>query len=88
MDEDTYHVIREFLHSERILKKEVSRRIGEERIDMCKALEELYNHGKVDREKEMLQLISCMTKDGLLEMIPKLAEDENFFKEMLVKYHL
>lgn len=45
VDEDTYHVIREFLHSERILKKEVSYGAGEERVDMCKALEELYNDG-------------------------------------------
>lgn len=45
VDEDTYHVIREFLHSERIFKKEVSYGAGEERVDMCKALEELYNDG-------------------------------------------
>ena len=45
VDEDTYHVIRELLHSERILKKEVSSANGEECVDMCKALEELYNDG-------------------------------------------
>lgn len=44
VDEETYHVIREFLHSERILKKQVSRK-KEEKIDMCQALEELYNDG-------------------------------------------
>lgn len=45
VDEDIYHVIRELLHSERILKKEVSSANGEECVDMCKALEELYNDG-------------------------------------------
>ena len=44
VDGETYEVIREFLHSERILKKEVNLK-KEEKIDMCQALEELYNDG-------------------------------------------
>lgn len=88
VDEDTYHVIGEFLHSDKTLKREVGRQVGEEDIDMCEALEELYNDGKVEGEKDMLQLISYMTKDGLLDMIPKLAEDEAFLEEMFTKYQI
>ena len=51
VDEETYEVIREFLHSERILKREVSKK-KEEKIDMCQALEELYEDG-IERGKEL-----------------------------------
>ena len=59
VDEETYEVIREFLHSERILKKEVSMK-KEEKIDMCQALEELYEDG-IERGKEL----------GLMEQVAK-----------------
>lgn len=54
VDEDTYHAIREFLHSEKVLKEEVSKRSGEEKIDMCKALEDLYNDGVEQGEQNIL----------------------------------
>ena len=45
VDEETYQVMREFLHSEKMLKENVERIEGKETVDMCKALEELYNDG-------------------------------------------
>ena len=45
MDEETYQAIREFLHSERILKGQIKKEEGKETVDMCKALEDLYNDG-------------------------------------------
>ena len=45
MDEETYQVIREVLHSERILKSKIKKEEGKETVDMCKALEDLYNDG-------------------------------------------
>lgn len=45
VDEETYHVLREFLQSERILKQEIKKEEGEVQIDMCKALEDLYQDG-------------------------------------------
>ena len=45
VDEETYQVMREFLHSEKMLKENVERMEGKETVDMCKALEELYNDG-------------------------------------------
>ena len=45
VDEETYQAIREFLHSERILKGQIKKEEGKETVDMCKALEDLYNDG-------------------------------------------
>ena len=45
LDEETYQVLQEFLQSERILKQEIKKEEGEEQIDMCKALEDLYQDG-------------------------------------------
>lgn len=45
LDEETYQVLQEFLQSERILKQEIKKEEGEEQIDMCKVLEDLYQDG-------------------------------------------
>ena len=45
VDEETYQVMREFLHSEKLLKEKVEKIDGKGTVDMCKALEELYNDG-------------------------------------------
>ena len=45
VDEETYYVIREFLHSERMLKGNIEKSQGKGTVDMCKALEDLYNEG-------------------------------------------
>ncbi|MCI7451312.1 MAG: hypothetical protein MSD68_16790, partial [Blautia sp.] len=45
VDEETYYVIREFLHSERMLKENIEKSQGKGTVDMCKALEDLYNEG-------------------------------------------
>lgn len=90
VDEDTYHVIREFLHSERILKKEVSRRNGEERIDMCKALEDLYNHGielgiEQGEQKKLLNLIKTKLAKGKSaeEIADALEESVDTIKQLI-----
>ena len=44
VDEDTYYVIQEFLNSKKILK-EINHDDGEESVDMCKALQDLYDEG-------------------------------------------
>ena len=51
VDVDTYQAMREFLHSERQLKSVVKAKGKEERINMCKALEDIYNDG-VERGRE------------------------------------
>ena len=45
VDEETYHFMRVALHSGRLLKETVERNKGEDGVNMCKALEDLYNDG-------------------------------------------
>ena len=45
VDEETYYVIREFLHSEKVLKEINKTGEKEETVDMCKALQDLYDEG-------------------------------------------
>ena len=85
VDQETYHAIREFLHSKRLLKKEVKMKNAEERIDMCKALEDLYNDGvensKIEVAKNLMDLLDIDTiaeRVGLpLELVQKLKGAEN-----------
>ena len=44
VDAETYYVIREFLHSEKMLKA-IDENKREEQVDMCKALQDLYDEG-------------------------------------------
>ena len=56
VDEETYQVMQEFLHSEKMLKENVERIEGKETVDMCKALDELYNDGiELGREQGIKQ---------------------------------
>ena len=51
VDEETYYVIKELLHSEKLLKT-VEQKDGEETVDMCKALQDLYDEGiEIGRER-------------------------------------
>lgn len=54
IDKDTYYAIRAFLHSENKLKKVLTKveSKGDERIDMCKALDDLYNSGVEQGQRE------------------------------------
>lgn len=45
MELETYQAVRELLQSEKQLKEIVSEKSGKETVNMCKALEELYNNG-------------------------------------------
>ena len=85
MDKDTFRAIREFLHSENKLKKILSKveDKGEEKVDMCKALDDLYKkgeekgyeRGKKDAEQNMCKALDDLYKKGeenkLLEQIRK-----------------
>lgn len=76
VDEKTYQVIREFLHSERILKKEVSKK-KEAKIDMCQALEELYNDGIQQglNKKLIEQVTKKLSKGKSVEEIAEALEE-------------
>ena len=66
VDEETYYVIREFLHSERMLKENIEKSQGKETVDMCKALEDLYNEGI---ECGMERGMTCGMVKGVVETL-------------------
>lgn len=36
----------------------------------------------------MMRLIQCMTEDGEVESIPRIASEPSFYQAMLKKYHI
>ena len=90
VDEETYQVIREFLHSERILKKEVSKK-KEAKIDMCQALEELYNDGVEEgkqygsNQKLIEQVTKKLSKGKSVEEIAEALEETVETIEKIIK---
>jgi len=68
IDLETYQAAREFLHSEKMLKSYKTKQNGKEKIDMCKALEDLYNSGVEQGIEQGIQVLI----ESLQEMgIPK-----------------
>ena len=62
---DTYQALCAFLHSEKMLK-EIKDSGKDVKIDMCQALEELYQDGiKEGREEGIAAVISNMLKSGM-----------------------
>ena len=68
VDSETYRAIGELLQSKQILEREVSKEEGGER-DMCKALEDLYQHGKDEKLREQVEK---KVKKGL--SVPEIAD--------------
>ena len=72
VDQETYQAIRELLHSEKELKEMVSSGEGKGHVNMCKALEDLYNSGvNVGIEQGIEQGIERGIETKLLEQIEK-----------------
>ena len=51
IDVETYQAVREFMHSERVMKDMKNSRKGT-RINMCKALEDIYEEGREEGRRE------------------------------------
>ena len=76
VDGETYRAIGELLQSKQILEKSVSKEEMECEKDMCKALEDLYQHGKDDK---LAELVKKKFKKGfeISEIAEMLEEDED-----------
>lgn len=76
VDEETYHFIRVALHSEKLLKENIERDRSEEGVDMCKALEDLYNDGIERGIKGMVQLCKNLNinKEEAIDQVSKELE--------------
>ena len=68
IDVETYQAMREFMHSERVMKDMKNSRKGT-KINMCKALEDIYEDGWAEGiregEKKMKVLINNMLCNGM-----------------------
>jgi len=88
LSDDTYEAIVTFTNSEQLLEDKKNNMNEEGGIDMCKAFEGMILKAEERCEKKMMRLIQCMTEDGDLESIPRIASEPSFYQEMLQKYHL
>ncbi|MGN0332689.1 MAG: Rpn family recombination-promoting nuclease/putative transposase, partial [Lachnospiraceae bacterium] len=70
VDEETYHFMRVALHSGKLLKENIERSEGEDGVNMCKALEDLYNDG-----------IECGIEQGEIKGMVKICRSFEMEKE-------
>ncbi len=82
VDEETYYVIREFLHSERMLKENIEKSQGKETVDMCKALEDLYNEGI---EIGMTRGMECGMELGVIKGVVETLYDFGTEKDTAIQ---
>lgn len=85
VDIDTYNVLRVLLHSQNQLKDIRKIRKNEEAIDMCEALQGIYDEGVEEGIKEGI-------KQGILALIETYSElgqsKENALKKIMEKFDL
>ena len=94
VDEETYQVMREFLHSEKMLKENVERIEGKETVDMCKALDELYNdgiergmiRGTIETMKEFNKEFNISMEEAIERISKKFEITKEQAKEEVEKY--
>lgn len=89
IDIETYQAIRELLHSEKQFKNMVSCNNGKERIDMCTAIDAIYNNG-VEEGIKVLILTCCefgLSREEIVERITKnCSVTAELAKEFVEKY--
>ena len=86
VDFGTYHAIEELLQSKAIFEKQVAKEEEEDEMDMCKALEDLYqdgvNEGRDDKLKELVA--KKLAKNKTVEVIAnELEEDISIIDEIV-----
>lgn len=93
VDIETYQAIRELLHSEKQLRNVVSGKSRKERINMCTAIEAIYNNGLNEGvEQGIKAIISTCQKFGLSkekifeEIMNNFSISEKAAKELIEKY--
>lgn len=80
VDIETYYAIKEFIHSEKILKDPKNMESEEETVNMCKALQDLYEEGVEQGRKEEEQ-----KRKAVEEINARLEEENRRLKELLEK---
>ncbi len=96
VDRETYQAFAELLHSKRLLKKVIPESKGEETVNMCKALEELYEDGVEDGIKTGIKtgenyfatLTEKLLKDSRIDDLGKATSDLKFRNVLYKEYHI
>lgn len=91
LPEDTYRVI-SVMSGSKELENSLKKVENAGGYDMCQAIRDMIEEGREEGREENCKLWSMlimkMTENGMLEDIPKLAEDTAFFEKMVQKYKI
>lgn len=88
VDVDTYNAIIEFLNSEKVLKNIVDEK-EEEAVDMCKALQDLFDEGMEQGVRAMIDTckeFECSRDTTLQKLVEKIPLSEERASEYMEKY--
>lgn len=85
---DTYDAIATFTKTGKFLDNKEKYISQEGDVDMCKAMDDLIKRGEQRGEMKVIKLIQCMTKDGMVDCIPRIATEPKFCDEMFAKYDI
>lgn len=88
VDVDTYNAIIEFLNSEKVLKNIVDEK-EEEAVDMCKALQDLFDEGMEQGVRAMIDTckeFECSRDTTLQKLVEKIPLSEERAREYMEKY--
>ena len=92
VDRETYQAFAELLHSKRLLKKVIPESKGEETVNMCEALEELYEDGVEDGNKTVENYFATLTekllKDSRIDDLGRATSDLKFRNALYKEYPL
>jgi len=75
VDGESYLAISELLHSEKLLKNSVKREEMEDGVDMCKALEDLYQEGVEKGRQEACKALEDLYQEGRTELLLETLKD-------------
>ncbi len=95
MEEDAYDVAAFFTRAKELIQMKQNYIQGG-KVDMCQALTELINDGRMEGRQEgrqeerriMMRMVTAMIQDGHAMDVSRLADDEDFYREMIDKYEI
>ena len=92
LDNDSLTTLMVLLGEQKRLTEILKEEKRKERIDMCKAIDDLIADGKAEgeqrAEERMTKLFQILSKNSRHDLLLKATQDENFRKQLYTEYHL
>lgn len=88
INQDTYDAICVLLNSEKTLKNIAGNAYGEEEIDMCKALDDLYEEGIEKGEERLSAVIKLLLDNGRSNEISIAVSDKDYRKSLFEEFKM